>query len=133
MTLVGLPRRTELNIKEYLIEELKKTKLKVETELSFPTLSGRSQPDAEIRDGGTYYLEAELGKPRKLMDGLLQSYEYLRTLKGRGAFTVLFPEKLRKPMPKEVFIKLLNKEKIMSIAIFSEDDIRTPKECTNLL
>jgi len=127
MTAFGLPRRTELNIKEFLIEELRKHGISVEIELSFPTLRGRKQPDAVLKNGGEYYLETELGPQTKLIDGLLQSQEYVKALGGTGAFVVLFPEELRKPMPKELLEGLIRTQKYAAVATFSERDPRTPQ------
>ena len=128
-----LPRRTELNIKEYLVEELRKQGVKVEIELSFPTLHGRKQPDAVLQDGGQYYLETELGPQTKLIDGLLQSQDYVKTLQGTGAFTVLFPDELRKPMPLDVLQKLVRSRKMLAVATFSERDPRTPQRLEGTL
>jgi len=122
-----LPRRTELTIKEFLIEELRKEGVNTEVEMSFPTLKGRKQPDAVLKDGGEYYLETELGQQTKLIDGLLQSQDYVKTLGGVGAFAVLFPEHLRKPMPRELLEKLVRTQKHVAVATFSEKDPRTPQ------
>jgi len=122
-----LPRRTEWNIKEFLIEELRKKSIKVETELSFPLVKGRKQPDAVLKNGGEYYLETELGPQTKLIDGLLQSQDYVKTLQGIGGFAVLFPDELRKPMPREVLEKIIRTQKYQAVATFSEKDPRTPQ------
>jgi hypothetical protein len=127
MATAGLPRRTEWNIKEFLIEELRKLGINVEIELSFPTMRGRKQPDAVLKNGGEYYLETELGPQTKLIDGLLQSQEYVKTLGGTGAFAVLFPEELRKPMPRELLETLVRTQKYTAVATFSERDPRTPQ------
>ncbi|MDG6921408.1 MAG: SAM-dependent DNA methyltransferase [Nitrososphaerota archaeon] len=105
----------------------------VETELSYHTLQGRKQPDALLKDGGEYFLEAELGPEAKLLDGLLQAQDYVKTLGGLGGFAVLFPEELRKPMPLRVFEKVLPKAKLLAIATFAERDARLPAKIEGTL
>jgi hypothetical protein len=124
---VALPHRTEIGVKEALVELLRK-RLVVETELSYHTLQGRKQPDALLKDGGEYFLEAELGPEAKLLDGLLQAQDYVKSLGGLGGFAVLFPEKLRKPMPLRVFEKVLPEARILAIATFAERDARLPSK-----
>ncbi|MDG7011593.1 MAG: SAM-dependent DNA methyltransferase [Nitrososphaerota archaeon] len=124
---VALPHRTEIGVKEALIELLRK-RLVVETELSYHTLEGRKQPDALLRDGGEYFLEAELGPEAKLLDGLLQAQDYVKTLGGLGGFAVLFPNELRKPMPLRVFEQVLPKARILAVATFAEKDARLPSK-----
>jgi methylase of polypeptide subunit release factors len=127
MSRTRLPRRTELNITEVLVEELRKRGINLEIELSYPVLKGRKQPDAVLKDGGEYYLETELGPQTKLIDGLLQGQDYVKTLQGTGAFVVLFPDEWRRPMPREVLEKLVQAQKCSAVATFSDKDPRTPQ------
>lgn len=67
-----------------------------------------------------------MGPEAKLIDGLLQAQDYIKTLNGVGGFAVLFPNELRKPMPKRVYDKVLAQAKIVAVATFAERDPRPP-------
>jgi len=126
--MTAVPRRTEMTIKDLLLEELRKLGVRTESEVSYPSLSGRKQPDALLQNGGEYFLETKLGPETKLIDGMLQGQEYVKLLKGKGSFAVVFPEELRKPMPRNVLDRLIQKARILSIATFSDEDPRTPQK-----
>jgi hypothetical protein len=77
---------TESTILDLFIEELSKN-LKVLTQMSYPQLSGRKQPDATIGEKQDYFIEAEWeGNETK---GLVQAARYQR-LGGKGVFVVMF-------------------------------------------
>jgi len=108
---------TESTILDLFIEELGK-KVKVLTQLSYPQLSGRKQPDATIGEKQDYFIEAEWeGNETK---GLVQAARYQR-LGGKGIFVVMFPSRLRRSMPRQVLIKQAQKAQVSVISIFNDD------------
>ena len=108
---------TESTILDLFKEELAK-KVKVLTQLSYPQLSGRKQPDATIGEKQDYFIEAEWeGNEAK---GLVQAARYQR-LGCEGIFVVMFPNRLRKSMPRPVLLRQAQNAKISVIAIFNDE------------
>src|SRR3989337_3584534 len=92
---------TESTILDLFIEELSQ-KLKVLTQMSYPQLSGRKQPDATIGEKQDYFIEAEWeGNETK---GLVQAARYMK-LGGKGVFVVTFPIRLKRSMPRPILLK----------------------------
>jgi type I restriction-modification system DNA methylase subunit len=107
---------TESTISELFTEELGK-KVKVLTQLSYQQLSGRKQPDATIGEKQDYFIEAEWeGNETK---GLVQAARYQR-LGGKGVFVVMFPNRLRRSMPRSVLIRQAKSARFSGIGIFND-------------
>jgi type I restriction-modification system DNA methylase subunit len=110
-------RATESTILDLFIEELAK-KVKVLTQLSYSQLSGRKQPDATIGEKQDYFIEAEWeGNEAK---GLVQAARYQR-LGCKGIFVVMFPNRLRRAMPRHILLRQAQNAKISVIAIFNDE------------
>ncbi|MGD0646261.1 MAG: N-6 DNA methylase [Candidatus Bathyarchaeia archaeon] len=108
---------TESTILDLFIEELAK-KVKVLTQLSYPQISGRKQPDATIGEKQDYLIEAEWeGNETK---GLVQAARYQR-LGCKGIFVVMFPNRLRRSMPRAVLLRQAQNAKLSAIAIFNDE------------
>jgi len=110
---------TESTVLDLFVEELRK-KIKVITQMTYPQLSGRKQPDATIGEKQDYFIEAEWeGNESK---GLVQAARYQR-LGGKGVFVVLFPSRLRRAMPREVFFRQVQAQTahFSGIAIFNDE------------
>jgi len=108
---------TESTILELFIDELKQ-KLKVLTQLSYPQLSGRKQPDATIGEKQDYFIEAEWeGNETK---GLVQAARYQK-LGGKGIFVVMFPRKLKRSMPRTILVRQAKNARFQGIGIFNDD------------
>ncbi len=108
---------TESTILDLFKEELAK-KVKVLTQLSYPQLSGRKQPDATIGEKQDYFIEAEWeGNETK---GLVQAARYQR-LGCKGIFVVMFPNRLRRSMPRAVLLRQAQNAKLSAIAIFNDE------------
>jgi type I restriction-modification system DNA methylase subunit len=107
---------TESTILDLFMEELGK-KVKVLTQLSYPQLSGRKQPDATVGEKQDYFIEAEWeGNETK---GLVQAARYQR-LGGKGVFVVLFPARLRRPMPRQILLRQAMGSRFSGIGIFND-------------
>ena len=108
---------TESTILDLFIEELKK-KLKVSTQMSYSQLSGRKQPDATIGSKQDYFIEAEWeGNETK---GLVQAARYQR-LGGKGVFVVMFPNRLKRSMPRQVLLRQAKNARFQGIGIFNDE------------
>ncbi|MEM2935928.1 MAG: hypothetical protein QW231_01980 [Candidatus Bathyarchaeia archaeon] len=103
---MSVPRPTEMTIRSLLLRELDKRGVKVTPEVSFSTPVGRMMPDALLRNGGDYVIETKLGAEAKLFDALIRLYDYSKYTEARGAFAILFPEQLRRPMPLKCWRRL---------------------------
>jgi type I restriction-modification system DNA methylase subunit len=107
---------TESTILDLFMEELGK-KVKVLTQLSYPQLSGRKQPDATVGEEQDYFIEAEWeGNETK---GLVQAARYQR-LGGKGVFVVLFPARLRRSMPRQILLRQAMGSRFSGIGIFND-------------
>jgi type I restriction-modification system DNA methylase subunit len=108
---------TESTILDLFIEELSKN-LKVLTQMSYPQLSGRKQPDATIGEKQDYFIEAEWeGNETK---GLVQAARYQR-LGGKGVFVVMFPNRLKRSMPRPVLLRQAKNARFQGIGIFNDE------------
>jgi type I restriction-modification system DNA methylase subunit len=108
---------TESTILDLFVEKLG-TKVKVLTQLSYLQLSGRKQPDATVGEKQDYFIEAEWeGNETK---GLVQAARYQR-LGGKGIFVVMFPNRLRRSMPRSVLIRQAQNAQISVIGIFNDE------------
>jgi len=107
---------TESTILDLFIEELGK-KVRVLTQMSYPQLSGRKQPDATVGEKQDYFIEAEWeGNETK---GLVQAARYQR-LGGKGVFVVMFPHRLRRAMPRLVLLRQAKNARFQGIGIFND-------------
>jgi type I restriction-modification system DNA methylase subunit len=108
---------TESTILDLFMEELGK-KVRVLTQLSYPQLSGRKQPDATVGEKQDYFIEAEWeGNETK---GLVQAARYQR-LGGKGVFVVLFPSRLRRSMPRQTLLRQAMGCRFSGIGIFNDE------------
>jgi len=108
---------TESTILDLFVEELGK-KVRVLTQLSYTQLSGRKQPDATVGEKQDYFIEAEWeGNETK---GLVQAARYQR-LGGKGVFVVLFPSRLRRPMPRQTLLRQAIGSRFSGIGIFNDE------------
>jgi type I restriction-modification system DNA methylase subunit len=123
---LAVERPTEATYVPFLLEELKSRNVKIDLQLSYVLIDGvRQQPDAKFLNGGTYYLEAELGPKNKLYDGLVQAYNYRKALKAKGAFAVVFPDQLRRSLPHDAMRELVySLDSYVATAIFEDADPR---------
>ncbi|MEM3356554.1 MAG: N-6 DNA methylase [Candidatus Bathyarchaeia archaeon] len=121
---MGLGRPTEMSLRDLLIEELKVRGVGVVPEVSFRTVDGRRLvPDLVLHDGASYVVETKLGAEIKLLDAMVQLYDYSKHIsEAKGAFAVLFPEELRRPWPSDVIVSIArdSKTQISAIGIFKD-------------
>jgi len=91
---LGLGKPTEMSLRDLLVEELKRRGVVVVPEVSFRTVDGRRlMPDLVLRNGAQYVVETKLGAETKLLDAMVQLYDYSKHIgDAKGAFAVLFPE-----------------------------------------
>ena len=118
---LGIP--TEMTVQDLFQEELRKRGVKVASQVSFVTPVGRMQPDIVLRNGAQYVVETKLGPETKLLDAMIQLYNYSKYVaEAKGAFAVLFPEELRRPWPQEIIRRLATdpKAKYSVVAIFKD-------------
>jgi methylase of polypeptide subunit release factors len=113
---------TEMTIRNFLLKELEKRSVKVETERSYTTPIGRLVPDLLLRNGAQYVVETKLGAEAKLLDAIVRLYDYSKYTDAKGAFAILFPEELRRPWTVEMLEKIAIDPKLKYIvtAIFKD-------------
>jgi type I restriction-modification system DNA methylase subunit len=113
-----------MSLRDLLVEELKRRGVVVVPEVSFRTVDGRRlMPDLVLRDGAQYVVETKLGAETKLLDAMVQLYDYSKHIgEAKGAFAVLFPEELRRPWPADVIMSIARdgKTQISCIGIFKD-------------
>ena len=121
---MGLGRPTEMSLRDLLIEELKRRGVVVVPEVSFRTVDGRRlMPDLVLKNGAEYVVETKLGAETKLLDAMVQLYDYSKhVVEAKGAFAVLFPAELRRPWPSDVIMSIARdaKTEISCIGIFKD-------------
>jgi type I restriction-modification system DNA methylase subunit len=121
---MSLGKPTEMSLRDLLVEELKRRGVVVVPEVSFRTVDGRRLvPDLVLRDGAQYVVETKLGAETKLLDAMVQLYDYSKHVTdAKGAFAVLFPEELRRPWPSDVVMSIARdaKTQISGIGIFKD-------------
>jgi type I restriction-modification system DNA methylase subunit len=99
---MSIPKATEMTIRNFLLKELEKRNVKVSTECSYSSPIGRLVPDMLLRNGAQYVVETKLGAEAKMLDAIVRLYDYSKYTDAKGAFAVLFPEKLRRPWTVEM-------------------------------
>ncbi|MEM2103030.1 MAG: hypothetical protein QXM22_05910, partial [Candidatus Bathyarchaeia archaeon] len=68
---------TEMTIRDLLQNELKRKGVVVIPEVSFKGLDGRRLvPDLVLKNGASYVVETKLGAETKLLDTMVQLYDY---------------------------------------------------------
>jgi tRNA1(Val) A37 N6-methylase TrmN6/RNAse (barnase) inhibitor barstar len=76
-----------------------------------------------LHDGASYVVETKLGAETKLLDAMVQLYDYSKHVgEAKGAFAVLFPEELRRPWPADVIMSVARdaRTQISCIGIFKD-------------
>ncbi|MEM3726663.1 MAG: DNA methyltransferase, partial [Candidatus Bathyarchaeia archaeon] len=115
---------TEMSLRDLLVEELKRRGVAVVPEVSFRAVDGRRLvPDLVLHDGASYVVETKLGAETKLLDAMVQLYDYSKHVgEAKGAFAVLFPEELRRPWPADVIMSVVRdaKTQISCVGIFKD-------------
>ncbi|MEM3840157.1 MAG: DNA methyltransferase [Candidatus Bathyarchaeia archaeon] len=113
-----------MSLRDLLVEELKRRGVRVVPEVSFRTVDGRRLvPDLVLHDGAQYVVETKLGAETKLLDAMVQLYDYSKHVgEAKGAFAVLFPEELRRPWPADVILSIARdpKTQISVVGIFKD-------------
>jgi len=115
---------TEMTLRDLFIDELKRRGVVVVPEVSFRALDGRRlMPDLVLKDGAEYVVETKLGAETKLLDAMVQLYDYSKNVtEAKGAFAVLFPEELCRPWPSNVIESIArdSKTQISCVGIFKD-------------
>ena len=122
-----IPRATEDTITSILASELKKYGIKAEVFPSIRTPSGIRKPDIWCSNGGIYLIEAKY-RERDLIDAIAKiQNDYMKwydVLGINGAFAVLYPEELAKPLLPDNLKRIISKAKFKLIAMFPPRDSR---------
>jgi len=121
---VGIPKPTEMTIRNFLLKELEKRGVKVNTEISYTTPIGRLMPDMLLYNGAQYVVETKLGAEAKLLDAMVRLYDYSKYTQTKGAFAVLFPKELRQPWAIEILEKIAKDPKLEYVATAIFKDLR---------
>lgn len=115
---------TEMTIRDLLQNELKRKGVVVVPEVSYRSLDGRRLvPDLVLKNGAQYVVETKLGAETKLLDTMVQLYDYNKNVtEAKGAFAVLFPEELRRPWPSDMIESIArdSKTQISCVGIFKD-------------
>jgi len=64
-----------MTIRSFLLKELEKRGVKVNTEISYATPIGRLMPDMLLYNGAQYVVETKLGAEAKLLDAMVRLYD----------------------------------------------------------
>lgn len=101
-------KATEITIRTFLLDELKKKGVKIGHETTFPVKGTRKQPDAVLENGAQYVLLTKLGGEAKHLEDVLELTEYItmKHLPIKGAIAVLMPGELRRSLPLEALEQL---------------------------
>lgn len=81
-----------MTIRNFLLKELEKRGVKVNTEVSYTTPIGRLMPDMLLHNGAQYVVETKLGAEAKLLDAMVRLYDYacmhdiIQNLKSKSPF-----------------------------------------------
>lgn len=121
---MGVPKPTEMTIRNFLLKELEKRGVKVNTEISYTTPIGRLMPDMLLYNGAQYVVETKLGAEAKLLDAMVRLYDYSKYTQTKGAFAVLFPKELRQPWAIEILEKIAKDPKLEYVATAIFKDLR---------
>jgi type I restriction-modification system DNA methylase subunit len=106
------------------MKELETRGVKVSTEISYRTPIGRLMPDILLCNGAEYVVETKLGAEAKLLDAMVQLYDYSKYTQTNGGFAVLFPKELRRPWGIEIIEKIVVDPKLKYIATATFKDNR---------
>jgi hypothetical protein len=121
---MSLGKPTELTLQDLLRKELERRGVGVSSQVSFRTVDGRRlQPYLLLHNGAQYVVETKLGAETKLLDAMVQLYDYGKHVSdAKGAFAVLFPEELRRPWPVDVVESVARDKKtqISCIGVFKD-------------
>jgi len=130
MTRMSTPLPTEMTVRNFLMKELEKRSVKVQTEWSYTTPIGRLAPDMRLMNGAEYVVETKLGAESKLLDAIVRLYDYSKYTDAKGAFAILFPEELRRRWTTEMLEKIAvdPKLKYVATAIFKDNRPSTKYE-----
>ena len=121
---LGAPKPTEMTIRNFLLKELEKKGVKVDTEITYSTPIGRLMPDMLLHNGAQYVVETKLGAETKLLDAMVRLYDYSKYTQAKGAFAVLFPKESRQPWNIEILEKIARDPKLEYIATATFKDLR---------
>jgi len=114
-----------MTIRNFLMKELEKRGIKVNTEMTYKTPSGRRlMPDILLSNGAEYVVETKLGAEAKLLDAMVQLYDYSKYTQTNGGFAVLFPQELRRPWDIQIIEKIVSDPKLKYIATATFKDAR---------
>ena len=130
---MGIPKPTEMTIRNFLLKELEKRGVKVNTEISYTTPIGRLMPDMLLYNGAQYVVETKLGAEAKLLDAMVRLYDYSKYTQTKGAFAVLFPKELRQPWAIEILEKIAKDPKLEYVATAIFKDLRPSQRFTGNL
>jgi hypothetical protein len=91
---MGVPKPTEMTVRDLLQEESRKRGVTVVPEFSVSTPVGRLVPDMLLKNGAQYVIETKLGAEPRLLDAMMKLYEYSKFVtEAKGAFTDLLRKK----------------------------------------
>jgi len=122
---MGVPKPTEMTIRDLLQEELRKRGVTVVPEFSVSTPVGRLAPDMLLKNGAQYVVETKLGAETKLLDAMVRLYDYQKYVtEAKGAFAVLFPEELRRPWSHDVILNIAMNPKTEYVVTAIFKDLR---------
>jgi len=123
---MGVPKPTEMTVRDLLQEELRKRGVIVVPEFSVSTPDGRRMmPDMLLKNGAPYVVETKLGTEAKLLDAMMKLYEYSKYVtEAKGAFAVLFPEELRRPWSHDVIMSIATSPKTEYVVTAIFKDLR---------
>jgi len=69
---MGVPKPTEMTIRDLLQEELRKRGVTVVPEFSVSTPTGVLKPDILLKNGAPYVVETKLGAETKLLEAMVK-------------------------------------------------------------
>jgi type I restriction-modification system DNA methylase subunit len=122
-----VPKLTEDTITAMLRDELERRNVSAQAFVGIRTPAGYRKPDILCQNGGVYIIEAKF-KERDLWKAVAKIQNdyirYSKFLNLAGAFAVLYPEELSKPLPREVIQKLAKTLKFKVIMMFLPEDKR---------
>jgi len=122
---MGVPKSTEMTIRDLLQQELRKRGVTVVPEFSVSTPTGVLKPDILLRNGAPYVVETKLGIETKLLEAMVKLYDYQKYVtEAKGAFAVLFPQELRQPWSDEVILNIARNPKTEYVVTAIFKDLR---------
>jgi type I restriction-modification system DNA methylase subunit len=122
-----------MTVRNFLLKELEKRGVKVDTEISYATPIGRLVPDMLLHNGAQYVVETKLGAEAKLLDAMVRLYDYSKYTQAKGAFAVLFPKELRQPWNIEILERIAEDPKLEYVATATFKDLRPSQRFTGNL